>query len=93
MILVISKDGTYKTLHVTRIHYTTHNILYFSFYKTIITHSLSSLFYEYNDFFPKKFQTKISAFVEFWNTDACEKAGTLNGKNLLGRPIRMDWSD
>uniref|UniRef100_A0A7S2VYY9 RRM domain-containing protein n=1 Tax=Eucampia antarctica TaxID=49252 RepID=A0A7S2VYY9_9STRA len=36
---------------------------------------------------------KGCAFVEFWNTEACEKAGTLNGKNLLARPIRMDWSD
>lgn len=32
-------------------------------------------------------------FVEFWNTEACEKGATLNGKNLLGRPIRIDWSD
>lgn len=32
-------------------------------------------------------------FVEFWNTEACEKAAALNGKNLLGRPIRIDWSD
>jgi nucleolin len=32
-------------------------------------------------------------FVEFWNTDACEKAASLNGKNLLGRPIRIDWSE
>uniref|UniRef100_A0A7S4VRX9 RRM domain-containing protein n=1 Tax=Ditylum brightwellii TaxID=49249 RepID=A0A7S4VRX9_9STRA len=30
-------------------------------------------------------------FVEFWNTEACEKAATLNGKTLLGRPIRIDW--
>lgn len=32
-------------------------------------------------------------FVEFWDTDACDKAATLNGKNLLGRPIRIDWTD
>ena len=32
-------------------------------------------------------------FVEFWNTEACEKAAALNGKNLLGRPIRIDWTD
>lgn len=32
-------------------------------------------------------------FVEFWNTEACEKGATLNGKNLLGRPIRIDWTD
>mmetsp|Transcript_25235 Transcript_25235/g.38849 ORF Transcript_25235/g.38849 Transcript_25235/m.38849 type:complete len:351 (-) Transcript_25235:141-1193(-) len=32
-------------------------------------------------------------FVEFWNTEACDKAATLNGKNLLGRPIRIDWTD
>lgn len=36
---------------------------------------------------------KGCGFVEFWNTDACEKAATLNGKTLLGRPIRIDWSD
>ncbi len=34
-----------------------------------------------------------SGFVEFWNTEACDKAATLNGKNLLGRKIRIDWSD
>ena len=34
-----------------------------------------------------------SGFVEFWSSDACEKGATLNGKNLLGRPIRIDWSD
>lgn len=32
-------------------------------------------------------------FVEFWNTEACEKAASLNGKNLLGRPIRIDWAE
>lgn len=32
-------------------------------------------------------------FVEFWSTEACEKAASLNGKNLLGRPIRIDWTD
>jgi len=32
-------------------------------------------------------------FVEFWKTEACEKGATLNGKNLLGRPIRIDWTD
>lgn len=36
---------------------------------------------------------KGCGFVEFWNTEACDKAATLNGKNLLGRPIRIDWSD
>ena len=34
-----------------------------------------------------------SGFIEFWNTEACEKAATLNGKNLLGRPVRIDWTD
>jgi RNA recognition motif-containing protein len=32
-------------------------------------------------------------FVEFYKEEHCEKAATLNGKNLLGRPIRIDWSD
>lgn len=32
-------------------------------------------------------------FVEFWSEEACEKAATLNGKTLLGRPIRIDWTD
>jgi len=36
---------------------------------------------------------KGCGFVEFWNTEACEKAATLNGKTLLGRNIRIDWTD
>jgi RNA recognition motif-containing protein len=32
-------------------------------------------------------------FVEFWNTEACERGAKLNGKTLLGRPIRIDWTD
>ena len=32
-------------------------------------------------------------FVEFWNEEACARGATLNGKNLLGRPIRIDWTD
>jgi len=32
-------------------------------------------------------------FVEFWNSESCERGATLNGKNLLGRPIRIDWTD
>lgn len=32
-------------------------------------------------------------FVEFWNVEACAKAATLNGKKLLGRPVRIDWTD
>lgn len=36
---------------------------------------------------------KGCGFVEFWNTEACEKAASLNGKNLLGRPIRIDWTE
>ena len=34
-----------------------------------------------------------SGFVEFWDTQSCDKAAQLKGKNLLGRPIRIDWSD
>jgi len=36
---------------------------------------------------------KGCGFVEFWTTEACEKGATLNGKTLLGRPIRIDWTD
>jgi len=36
---------------------------------------------------------KGCGYVDFWSTEACEKAATLNGKNLLGRPIRIDWTD
>eukprot|EP00804_Cyclotella_cryptica_P014112 CCRYP_005555-RA/>CCRYP_005555-RA protein AED:0.07 eAED:0.04 QI:0/0.5/0.33/1/1/1/3/195/391 len=36
---------------------------------------------------------KGCGYVDFWNTEACEKAATLNGKNLLGRPIRIDWAE
>jgi nucleolin len=36
---------------------------------------------------------KGCGFVEFWKTEACEKAAALNGKTLLGRPIGIDWSD
>ena len=36
---------------------------------------------------------KGCGFVEFWNSEACDKGATLNGKNLMGRPIRIDWSD
>lgn len=32
-------------------------------------------------------------FVEFWDEKACERAAALNGKTLLGRPIRIDWTD
>lgn len=32
-------------------------------------------------------------FVDFWTEEACEKAASLNGKNLLGRPIRIDWTE
>jgi len=36
---------------------------------------------------------KGCGYVEFWKTEACEKAATLNGKALMGRPIRIDWTD
>lgn len=36
---------------------------------------------------------KGCGFVEFYKADACEKGATLNGKNLMGRPIRIDWTD
>lgn len=35
----------------------------------------------------------IRGYVEFWSPEACEKAAALNGKTLLGRPIRIDWTD
>jgi len=34
---------------------------------------------------------KGCGFIEFFNEEACSKAATLNGKHLLGRPIRIDW--
>lgn len=36
---------------------------------------------------------KGCGFVEFWTPEACDKGATLNGKNLLGRPIRIDWTE
>ncbi|EJK58580.1 hypothetical protein THAOC_21281 [Thalassiosira oceanica] len=36
---------------------------------------------------------KGCGFADFWNTEACEKAASLNGKTLLGRPIRIDWAE
>jgi nucleolin len=36
---------------------------------------------------------KGCGYVEFWNTEACEKGAALNGKSLMGRPIRIDWTD
>lgn len=36
---------------------------------------------------------KGCGFVEFWKAEACDKAATLNGKALLARPIRIDWTD
>jgi nucleolin len=36
---------------------------------------------------------KGCGFVEFWTSEACDKGATLNGKNLLGRPIRIDWTE
>jgi nucleolin len=32
-------------------------------------------------------------FVEFYNTEAAEEAIKLDGKELLGRPIRLDWTE
>jgi nucleolin len=36
---------------------------------------------------------KGCGFVEFWDSEACGKGAKLNGKNLMGRPIRIDWTD
>ena len=36
---------------------------------------------------------KGCGYADFWNTEACEKAASLNGKTLLGRPIRIDWAE
>jgi len=36
---------------------------------------------------------KGCGYIEFWNTKACEMGATLNGKTILGRPIRLDWTD
>ena len=36
---------------------------------------------------------KGCGYCDFWNTEACEKAASLNGKSLLGRPIRIDWAE
>jgi nucleolin len=36
---------------------------------------------------------KGCGFVEFWTSEACDKGATLNGKKLLGRPIRIDWTE
>ena len=32
-------------------------------------------------------------YVEFWREEDCEKAAKMNGKELLKRPIRIDWTD
>jgi nucleolin len=34
---------------------------------------------------------KGCGYVEFWDTEAADKAVLLNGTPLLGRPIRIDW--
>ena len=34
---------------------------------------------------------KGCGYIEFYSEDACTKAASLNGKHLLGRPIRIDW--
>lgn len=36
---------------------------------------------------------KGCGYCDFWNTEACEKAASLNGKSLLERPIRIDWAE
>jgi nucleolin len=36
---------------------------------------------------------KGCGYIDFWSSEACEKAASLNGKNLLGRPIRIDWAE
>lgn len=36
---------------------------------------------------------KGCGYAEFYTTEACEKAATLNGKTLMGRPIRLDWAE
>ncbi len=32
-------------------------------------------------------------YVEFWREEDCEKAAKMNGKELLKRPVRIDWTD
>lgn len=36
---------------------------------------------------------KGCGYVEFFNAEACSRAATLNGKKVLGRPIRLDWAE
>ncbi|KAL7552893.1 hypothetical protein ACHAWF_017367 [Thalassiosira exigua] len=36
---------------------------------------------------------KGCGYAEFWKAEACDKAASLNGKDLLGRPIRIDWAE
>jgi hypothetical protein len=63
----------------------------------VLVHSFGESILLTNTYFlfplPSPQPIQIRGFVEFWNTEACEKAATLNGKNLLGRPIRIDWTD